>query len=157
MQKDFDPRLDLAFERKSKLSIESIWKGWTDPETLMKWFCPRPWKVTECRIDPRPGGEFYTLMKGPQGESMPGHGCFLEVVPLQKLVWTNSLSAGFRPAIVDAMGFAFTGTILLSKSEGVTLYRAVVKHANMEGQKQHAAMGFQEGWGMAFQQLEELV
>ncbi len=35
-------KLDLIFERKTLLKPEDIWKGWTDPETLMKWFCPRP-------------------------------------------------------------------------------------------------------------------
>jgi hypothetical protein len=37
-------------------------------------------------------------MQGPEGPPMPGIGCYLEVVPQRKLVWTNALLPGFRPA-----------------------------------------------------------
>ena len=152
-----DPKLELVFERKTDLPVEKAWKGWTHPETLMKWFCPRPWKVTECRIDLRAGGEFYTLMEGPKGERMPNHGCFLEVVDQKKLVWTNMMTAGFQPASVGVLGFPFAATISFTKTpDGKTLYRAVVKHADEEGRRKHEAMGFQEGWGAAFNQLVEL-
>jgi uncharacterized protein YndB with AHSA1/START domain len=42
----FNESLDLRFERKVNCSPAHLWKGWTDPETLKKWFCPLPWKVT---------------------------------------------------------------------------------------------------------------
>lgn len=151
-----NPRLDLVFERTTALAPEKIWKGWTDPATLMKWFCPKPWKVTECRIDLKPGGEFYTLMEGPKGEKMPNEGCFLEVIPREKLVWTNMMTKGFRPATVEVIGFPFTGTILVSKIGQETLYKAIITHADEKGRNQHDQMGFQEGWGKAFEQLEEL-
>jgi uncharacterized protein YndB with AHSA1/START domain len=43
-----DPKLDLVFERTTSIPVEKLWKGWTHPETLMKWFCPKPWRVTDC-------------------------------------------------------------------------------------------------------------
>jgi uncharacterized protein YndB with AHSA1/START domain len=49
------PLLDLQFHREVSISPAQIWEGWTNPEALMKWFCPRPWKVIECDIDLRPG------------------------------------------------------------------------------------------------------
>jgi uncharacterized protein YndB with AHSA1/START domain len=152
-----DPKLDLVFERMTSLSVEKIWKGWTHPETLMKWFCPIPWKVTDCRIDLRPGGEFFTVMQGPAGEKMNNHGCYLEVIENQRLVWTGMMTKGFRPAPADPMGFPFVATILISKTEKGTLYKAIVAHADEEGRKKHEAMGFQEGWRKAFDQLEELM
>lgn len=154
---DFDPKLDLVFERKTKMSVEQLWNGWTDPQTLMKWFCPKPWNVTDCRIDLRAGGEFYTLMEGPNGEKMPNNGSYLEVNPGNKLVWTNLMTKDFRPAKVDVMGFPFVAIISFAKtSEGVTL-QAHLKHASEEARKQHEQMGFQEGWGMAFDQLADLM
>ena len=45
-----DPKLDLIFEATTTVPIEKLWRGWTDPETLIKWFCPKPWKVTECQM-----------------------------------------------------------------------------------------------------------
>lgn len=151
-----NPKLDLVFERVSTLTPEQIWKGWTDPETLKKWFCPRPWKVTECRIDLRPGGQFYTKMQGPEGQEMPGDGCYLEVIPNKKLITTNMMTQGFKPASVTTLGFAYVITIHLSKTDKGTHYRAVVSHADEAGRKKHEEMGFQEGWGLAFDQLVEL-
>lgn len=158
MQKQFslNPELDLVFERQSTLSVEQLWQGWTHPETLMKWFCPRPWKVTSCRTDLYPGGEFYTLMQGPNGEQQEGSGCYLEVVPFKKLVWTNMMSRGYRPTPVEAMGFSFVGTIEFERKENGSLYRATIQHGTTEGRLQHERMGFQEGWGIAFHQLMEL-
>ncbi|MBS1984588.1 MAG: SRPBCC family protein [Bdellovibrionales bacterium] len=156
MNQPLNPKFDISFERVSRLSPEQIWRGWTHPATLMQWFCPRPWRVTDCRVDLRPGGEFFTVMEGPAGERVENHGCFLEVVPNQRLTWTNMMSKDYRPESIGHPGFGFVATILLGKAGGQTSYRAVVKHAEEAGRKQHEAMGFEQGWGMAFQQLEEL-
>lgn len=151
-----DPRLDLVFERDTKLTVSQLWKGWTDPETLLKWFCPRPWKVTDCRMDLKPGGEFYNVMQGPSGERMENHGCYLDVIENKKLVWTGMMTQGFRPAPPNPMGFGFVATVLFSKTSAGSLYQAVIMHADEEGRKKHEQMGFQEGWGIALSQLEEL-
>jgi uncharacterized protein YndB with AHSA1/START domain len=98
-----NPELDLVIERATTLSTEQVWQGYTDPEIVMKWFCPRPWKVSECRIDLKPGGEFYTLMEGPQGEKSPNHGCYLEIVNNKRLVWTGMMTEGFRPVPHDQL------------------------------------------------------
>jgi uncharacterized protein YndB with AHSA1/START domain len=155
-QVPFDSQLDLIFERDSQLTLEQLWQGWTHPETLMKWFCPRPWKVTACRTELWPGGEFHTVMEGPNGERHDNSGCYLEVIPCQKLVWTNMMSKGYRPASSEDMGFAFVATIEFSRTASGTRYRATVQHNNPESRIQHEKMGFQEGWGLAFNQLVEL-
>lgn len=148
--------LQLIFEANTNLTPEQLWKAWSEPEVLKKWFCPRPWKVTDCRIDLKPGGEFYTNMQSPEGQNFPNHGCFLEIIPNKKLVWTNMMTSDYHPTIDDKMGFAFTVKLNLIKHENGTLYKAVVSHANEAGLRQHESMGFQEGWKLAFLQLEEL-
>lgn len=153
---EIDPKLDLVFERITPLTPSQIWQGWTDPDTLMKWFCPRPWKVTDCRVDLQPGGEFFTVMQGPNGERTENHGCYLQIIENQKLVWTGMMTKGFRPAPASPMGFGFVGTLTFSKTDKGTLYRAIVAHADEEGRNKHQQMGFQEGWGLALTQLEEL-
>lgn len=152
-----NPKLDLVFERLTTIPIEKLWKGWTHPDTLMQWFCPRPWKVTDCRIDLKSGGEFYTCMEGPASEKMQNHGCYLEVTENKKLVWTGMMTKGFRPAPMSPMGFQFVATILFSKTDKGALYKGIVAHVDEEGRKKHESMGFQEGWGKAFDQLAELM
>jgi uncharacterized protein YndB with AHSA1/START domain len=151
------PTTDLIFERTTTLTPAQLWQGWTDPDTLMKWFCPRPWKVTKCMIDLQPGGRFFTLMEGPNGETMPNEGVLLEVENEKALTWTNMMGAGFRPIEkMNDMGFTFTARVTFEARSQGTLYQAHIQHSNANDQQKHAAMGFQEGWGMALTQLEEV-
>lgn len=48
---NIDPKLDLVLERVLDLTPEQVWKGWTTPEILTKWFCPEPWKTIEAEVD----------------------------------------------------------------------------------------------------------
>lgn len=93
-----DPNLDLVLERVIDVPRALVWEAWTKPEHLTQWFCPKPWRVTDCEIDLRPGGVFRTLMRGPEGQEQPGVGCYLEIVPQERLVWTDALLPGYRPA-----------------------------------------------------------
>jgi DNA-binding transcriptional ArsR family regulator len=88
----------LVLERIVDVSPELVWMAWTQPEHLKKWFTPAPWTTVDCEIDLRPGGIFRTVMRSPEGQDFPNLGCYLEVVPHQKLVWTDVLEAHFRPA-----------------------------------------------------------
>jgi len=154
----FDSKLDLKFERIVDVPKEVIWKAWTTPEILKKWFCPLPWKTIECEIDLRPGGIFRTIMESPEGQKFPGSGCYLEVIKNEKLVWTNALLPGFRPAPdpKSSVDFFFTANIMLESQTNGTKYTAVVIHKNEEDRQKHEKMGFQEGWGKALDQLVAL-
>lgn len=154
MIEDFNPRLDLKLERSLKASPELVWKCWTTPEHLMPWFCPQPWKTTECRIDLRPGGEFFTRMEGPNGENNPNSGCYLEVEPTRKLVWTSSLLPAYRP-VKDGF-LPFTAFLFIEPDgKGGTNYTAFARHGDPDTHKQHEDMGFHEGWGTVAGQLDD--
>jgi uncharacterized protein YndB with AHSA1/START domain len=101
-------------------------------------------------------------MRSPEGQEFPNAGCYLEVVENERLVWTNALLPGFRPAPTPAtkgeesIDFIFTAMITLATHSGGTKYTATVIHADEAGCKKHAAMGFHEGWGKALDQLVAL-
>jgi uncharacterized protein YndB with AHSA1/START domain len=153
-----DPALDLVFERVVDVPPDLVWKAWTTPEHLKKWFCPLPWTTTACEIDLRPGGAFRTVMRSPEGKEFPNAGCYLEVEAPRKLVWTSVLLPGFRPAPEDssAPGFPFTAVLRFEPDGSGTKYTAVVLHKDADGRKRHEAMGFHDGWGKALDQLVEL-
>ena len=92
-----DPKLDLVLERVVPVPRERVWSAWTTPEHVKQWFTPAPWTTVDCEIDLRPGGIFRTVMRSPEGEEFPNLGCYLEIIPNEKLVWTNALAPGFRP------------------------------------------------------------
>lgn len=146
---DFNPELDLVLERVVPVSYELVWQAWTQPEHLMKWFAPAPWTVSECEIDLRPGGIFRTVMCSPEGQAFPNVGCFLEIVPYEKLVFTDALSPGYRP---NENPF-FSAVVTLEAQGSSTKYRAVAIHKNVAGREQHEKMGFHEGWSQCLDQL----
>jgi uncharacterized protein YndB with AHSA1/START domain len=165
MKPSYQPnsKLDLSFARTVDVPRSLVWRAWTEPELLKPWFCPLPWKTIDCEIDLRPGGMFRTTMQSPEGKEFPNVGCYLEVVPLIKLVWTNALLPGYRPSVVtetcgsDDASFLFTAMIELADHAQGTRYTATVIHADEAGCKQHAAMGFEGGWGTALDQLVAMI
>jgi uncharacterized protein YndB with AHSA1/START domain len=151
-----DPELDLVLERIVDVSPELVWKAWTEPQHLEKWFTPRPWTTVACEIDLRPGGIFRTVMRSPEGKDFPNLGCYLEIVPNRKLVWTDVLEPGFRPTRHEPgpnCPFRFTAVILLEPHRNGTKYTAIAMHGDAESRKKHDGMGFQDGWGKALDQL----
>lgn len=156
---DFDPKLDLRLERTIDVPRELVWAAWTTPEHLKHWFCPKPWGVSECEIDLRPGGIFRTVMVSPEGKLFPNSGCFLEVIENERLVWTDALSPGYRPVAAgqSGAGFSMTAFLTLEAYKGGTKYTAVAKHADPTARQQHDEMGFEHGWGTVVEQLVEYI
>ena len=156
-----DPKLDLTFTRVVDVAPELVWRAWTVPKDLMPWFCPKPWRTTECTIDLRPGGLFHTVMNGPNGERFDNNGTYLEVIPNERLVWTSTMRDGFRPQPRKATAaegeFAFTAVVALEPAGKGTRYTATVIHGDEEARKTHEKMGFEQGWGTALDQLVEYV
>ncbi|MEK1891248.1 MAG: SRPBCC family protein [Phyllobacterium sp.] len=144
-----NPKLDLVLERVVDVPRELVWKAWTTPEHIVKWFTPKPWQTTDCEIDLRPGGVFRTTMLSPEGQSFPNVGCYLEVIPNEKLVWTDALLPGYRPSEKPF----FTAYLTLESEGNGTRYRAVAIHRDEASRKQHEDMGFHDGWGTVLDQL----
>jgi uncharacterized protein YndB with AHSA1/START domain len=155
-----DPKLDLVLERVVDVPAELVWKAWTMPEHLKKWFTPAPWTTSDCEIDLRPGGIFRTVLRSPEGKEFPNNGCYLEVIENERLVWTTALGAGFRPYPVMTsldQNLALTAVILLEKRGNGTKYTTIAMHSSEETREKHEKMGFHDGWGTALDQLVALM
>ncbi len=150
-----DPQTDLVLDRTVDVPRELVWRAWTEPKHLMPWFCPLPWKTVDCAIDLRPGGAFMTHMQGPNGESMKDTGCYLEVVPHERLTWTGALGPDFRPKA--GVELAFTAVLTFEKTARGTRYLVQALHPNAAQKVAHEKMGFAEGWGAALDQLVKYV
>jgi len=155
-----NPELDLVLERIIDVSPEQVWKAWTTPVQLVKWFTPAPWMTVECEIDLRPGGAFCTVMQSPEGEDFPAAGCSLELVENRKLVWTDAVAPGYRPAQPADLAsgdLMFTGAIPMEPHGAGTKYTAIAMHADGETCRKPESMGFHQGWGAALDQLVAMV
>ena len=151
MTPDLDPELDLVLTRELNAPREILYKIWTTPQHLVHWFVPKPHKVTACELDVRPGGAFNTTFDV-EGNIMENKGVYLEVVPNEKLVFTDTYTVGWKPAPEPFM----TGIVTFEDLGGSrTKYTAVVRHRNAEATKAHRDMGFFDGWGTMTSQMEE--
>ncbi|MEZ5667285.1 MAG: SRPBCC family protein [Alphaproteobacteria bacterium] len=148
-----DTTNDLVLSRVLAAPRDKLWRCWVEPDLLVQWFCPKPWYVSEARLDLRPGGSCFTVMNGPDGERVENVGVYLAVVPRQRLVFTDAFGADWRPAgrpfMVADVRFADAG-------DGQTRYDARAMHWTAEAKAEHEAMGFHAGWGKAADQLEAL-
>jgi len=144
-----DPKLDLVLERVIDVPRKLVWEAWTKPEHIVKWFTPAPWQTVHCELDLRPGGKFHFVMRSPEGQDFPHTGCFLEVTPEERLIWTDTLLPGYRPSENPF----FTAAVTLEARGNSTRYVAMAIHGNEANTKKHADMGFRDGWGKALDQL----
>ncbi|MEJ8308703.1 SRPBCC family protein [Agrobacterium larrymoorei] len=147
-------RHELILMREIDATPEKIFRAWTDPELLKQWFCPKPWRVSHAELDVRAGGTSVIVMNGPNGEEVENRGVYLEVVPNEKIVFTDAFKTAWVPSEKPFM----TGIVLLEPlGDGRTKYTAMARHWTEEDKKAHEAMGFHEGWGAATDQLAALV
>jgi uncharacterized protein YndB with AHSA1/START domain len=141
---------ELVLTRLLDAPREALFRAWTDPAILPRWFAPAPWTTTSAELDARPGGASRIVMKSPEGEAFPNDGVYLEVVPNEKIVFTDAFTAGWIPAGKPFM----TAEVTFADEDGKTRYTATARHWNAADKAQHEAMGFHTGWGQCADQLE---
>jgi uncharacterized protein YndB with AHSA1/START domain len=151
-----DPTRDLVITRTIDVPVSLVWKAWTVPEHIIQWFTPKPWSTVSADVDLRPGGRCITTMRSPEGELFPNAGCYLEIVPERRLVFTSAMHEGFRPVAPPPGMWHFTGIISMEPVDANrTKYTATAIHGDPDSAAKHEAMGFSAGWGTALNQLVE--
>ena len=151
-----NPELDLKISRIIKAPPTIVWDAWTDPRKLEQWWVPAPSKVRVVSLDLRPGGAFVTKIdEVGDGTAFTSHinACILDVQPLRRIVFTDTLTAGWRPSEQPFM----TGIFSFHEHPEGTQYVACAMHKSPADRKTHADLGFFDGWGTVTEQLARLV
>jgi uncharacterized protein YndB with AHSA1/START domain len=144
---------ELVLARIIDAPREKVFRCWTDPELMVQWFTPAPWKTVSAEMDLRPGGKSLVVMQSPEGQDFPNPGVVLEVIPNEKLVFTDAYTEGWRPSENPF----FTAVLTFEDAgDGKTRYIARARHWTDENRKRHEEMGFHTGWGICADQLEAL-
>ena len=85
---------ELTFKRTFDAPRELVFKAWTDPHLLAKWWGPTDFTTPICEVDPRPGGKLYIVMHGPKDSDfdidLPTMGVFQEFDPPRRFVFSNT-------------------------------------------------------------------
>lgn len=145
---------ELSLTRLIDAPRAAVYRAWTDPELLKQWFAPLPYTTPHAELDVRPGGANLIVMKSPEGQEMPNRGSYLEVVPNEKIVFTDAYVGDWMPS----PNKPFMTVILTFEDEaGKTRYTARVRHWTAEDKETHENMGFHQGWGICADQLTALV
>lgn len=152
----FNPKLDFAIERFIDAPTRLVWEALTKPEHLKEWYMPRPWgRVSRAEIDLRPGGIISIDIVVGDGQEAPNLGCVLEVIPLQRLVWTSMLFPGYRPAVFDDI--PITAIMTMETVGAGTRYIFTALHRDEADFATNKTSGFYEGTEIAINQFVEHV
>jgi len=134
-------------------SPAKVWEVMTTRMT--EWWCPKPWTMTIDEQDFRTGGRCAMTMHGPEGETMPSDGLFLEVVPGRRFVSTDAVVRDDAGRLSASGPFMIGGWEIEPEGDG-TRYTGWARHWSEEARAQHEEMGFTPGWGAVAQQLKAL-
>ena len=151
-----DPALDITIERFIDAPARLVWDALTKPEHVKEWYMPKAWgRVSRAQMDVRPGGIFSIDIAVGDGREVPNLGCFLEAIPMQRLVWTSMLFPGYRPAVFDDI--PITAIITLETVGTGTRYVFTALHRDEADLENNKTSGFYEGTEIAIDQLVEHV
>jgi uncharacterized protein YndB with AHSA1/START domain len=143
---------ELVITRVFDAPREVVFKAWTDPERLKRWWGPKGFTNPVCEVDLRPGGAIRIHMRGPDGTVYPMTGIFQEIVEPERLVFTSSaLDKNGNPL------FEVLTTVTFLEQSGKTklTLRASVTKATAEAAPYLA--GMEQGWSQSLDRLAQEV
>jgi uncharacterized protein YndB with AHSA1/START domain len=112
---DYNGR-EFIITREYVAPRDLVFKAWTDPGHLVKWWGPNGFTNPVCEWDARPGKPIYVVMRGPNGTDYPMGGEFLEVVAPERLVFTSGAMDAKKNLL-----FEFLHTVTLVERKGRTM------------------------------------
>jgi uncharacterized protein YndB with AHSA1/START domain len=128
-----------------------VYKAWTTPELVRRWWHADRGEMTVAEIDLRVGGRWrYVMMAEGFGE-VGFHGEYREIVPHERIVSTEVYEG-----IPDAEAHASLNTLTLTEEEGRTTLTVLVEHKSKEDRDAHVESGMEAGMQDAMDLLERL-
>ncbi len=110
---------DLNIERVFDAPRELVWKAWTEPERLKRWWGPKTFTTPVSEIDFRVGGKYLNCMRSPDGKNYWSTGVYREIVPLERIVFTDCF-ADEQGNVVPATHYGMSDDIPLEMLVTVT-------------------------------------
>lgn len=151
---------ELVIERTFDAPRDLVWKAWTVPEHVMRWWGPKSYTSPYCRIDLRVGGVLHMSMRSPEGEDYWNTGTYKEIVEPEKLVATDSFSDA-EGHVVPATYYGMSEdyplemlmTVTFEEQEGKT--KMTLRHVGLPAGENTDLT--KAGWTESFDKLDELL
>jgi uncharacterized protein YndB with AHSA1/START domain len=125
-----------------------VYKAWTTPELVSRWWNAKRGEVKIADIDLRVGGAWRWVMVTDDGFEVAFHGEYRELVPNEKIV-TTEVYEGMPDA-------AALNTLTFSEENGRTTMTLLVDHASKEHRDGHINSGMEAGMQDAMDLLEQV-
>lgn len=158
LKMDFQINMDensVIVEREFAAPLDVVWSAWTLPETLDKWWAPKPWIAITKSMKFRENGSWFYVMQGPEGEKHYALVKYKEIVPEQKFEGIDSFcdEKGNRNDELPVSHW-----LVEFEPEGAHTFVTIkTKYEKAEDLEAILNMGFQEGFTTALLQLDELL
>jgi uncharacterized protein YndB with AHSA1/START domain len=128
-----------------------VYRAWTTPELVKRWWNAKRGEVTVAEVDLRVGGTWRWVMMADNGFEVGFHGEYLEIVPNERIVSTEVYEG-----IPNAEDHASVNTLTLSEVDGRTTLTVLVQHRTKEDRDAHIDSGMEAGMQDAMDLLEEV-
>jgi len=138
----------ILITREFDAPRELVFKAWTTPDLVTRWWSGERGKVTSVDIDLRVGGTWRYVMEANEGFEVAFHGDYREVVPSERLVYTEVYEGMPDSEAVD--------TLTLTEEGGRTLMTMLVQHSSKEHRDGHINSGMEVGMQEAMDALERV-
>ncbi len=125
-----------------------VFRAWTTPELVRRWWPADRGQMTVAEIDLRVGGAWRYVMIANGGFEVAFHGEYREIVPDERLVSTEIFDAMPDAGAVD--------TLVLTEVDGRTTMSLVVDHASQANRDFHIQSGMEQGLQSALDLLERV-
>jgi len=141
--------------REFTANKDLVWRTWTEPELLDKWWAPKPWRSVTKNMEFEEGGRRLYAMVGPNGEEHWAFADYSSINPKDNFSYSDGFcdSEGNRTESLPDSSW----TVSFSESDGVTTVYVEIKHETLEDLEKIIEMGFKEGFTACLEQLTELL
>jgi len=152
------PTNEVVITRIFEAPRERVWRAWTDPRQVQRWWGPKHFTTPVCEIDLRVGGTYRYCMRSPEGKDFWGTGVYREIVPMERIVYTDSF-ADEKGNVVPATHYGMSADIPLEMLVTVTFEnfggktRLTLRHLGIPKGPDYE--GAHEGWSQSFDKLAE--
>jgi uncharacterized protein YndB with AHSA1/START domain len=143
---------ELVLTRVFDAPRELVFKVWTDPKHVARWWGPHRFTNPVCELDLRPGGAILIHMRGPDGTVYPMTGVYQEIVRPERLVFTS--------AALDASGnpmFEILTTVTFDEENGKTKQILRARVMKRTAQAAPYLAGMEAGWTQSLERLAAYV
>ncbi len=135
--------------------LSTVWAAWTQPELLDQWWAPKPWKARTHSMNFTVGGTWRYAMVGPEGEEHWCRADYSAIVPQKEF---KGLDAFTDPEGKINKDFPQSNWHVAFSGKGdTTVVSIVISYDTLEDLKKIQELGFQEGFTMAMENLDELL